>query len=59
VQFSRQEIADMLRRAGLSEAADKALAELPDPVSLEDCEIWADRYGLTKDQLISEMGGSP
>ena len=49
----------MLRRAGLSEAADKAMAELPDPVSLEDCEIWADRNGLTKDQLISEMGGSP
>ena len=49
----------MLRRAGLSEAADKAMAELPDPVSPEECEIWGDRYGLTKDQLISQMGGSP
>ena len=59
MQFSRQEIADTLRRAGLSEAADKAMAELPDPVSPEECEIWGDRYGLTKDQLISQMGGSP
>jgi hypothetical protein len=49
----------MLRRAGFSEAADKAMAELPDPVTQEDCQNWGARYGVTRDQLISMMGGSP
>jgi hypothetical protein len=59
VQHSRQEIVDLLRKAGLPEAADKAMAELPDPVSFEDAEQWGIQYGITRDLLISQMGGSP
>jgi hypothetical protein len=59
VQHSRQEIVDLLRKAGLPEAADKAMAELPDPVSFEDAENWGIQYGITRDLLISQMGGSP
>jgi len=59
VQYSRQEIVDMLRKAGLREVADKAAAELPDPVDLADVERWAEVHGVTKDMLISQFGGSP
>jgi hypothetical protein len=58
-QYSRQEIVDMLRRAGLSEAADEAMKELPDRVSLQEAEEWGVRHGVTRDLLISQMGGSP
>jgi hypothetical protein len=59
VQYSRQEIVDLLRKAGLREVADKAAAELPDPVDLADVERWAEVHGVTKDMLISRFGGSP
>ncbi len=59
MQYSRQEIVDLLRKAGLREVADKAAAELPDPVDLADVERWAEGHGVTKDMLISQFGGSP
>ncbi len=59
MQYSRQEIVDLLRKAGLREVADKAAAELPDPVDLADVERWGAEHGVTKDMLISQFGGSP
>jgi hypothetical protein len=59
VQFSRQEIVESLRRAGLPEAADKAAAELPDSVDLEEAAERGSQHGVTRDSLISQMGGSP
>jgi hypothetical protein len=59
VQHTRQVVVDLLRRAGFSEVADKAMAELPDPVDMEYAISWASRHGITKDLLISQMGGSP
>ena len=59
MQRRRQEIVDMLRRAGLTEIADEAMAELPDRVSEEEVERWAGQHGVTRDVLISQMGGSP
>lgn len=59
MQYSRQEIAAMLRKAGLSDAADAALAELPDPVDLQYAQEWGMRRGITRDALISHLGGSP
>jgi hypothetical protein len=59
VQYSRQELVDTLRKAGLPEAADKASRELPDPVSVEEAEKWGAQHGITRDSLISQMGGSP
>lgn len=56
---SRQEVVELLRKAGLPDAADEAMAELPDPVSFEDAEEWGVRHGITRDVLISQMGGSP
>ena len=59
VQFGRQEVVDMLRRAGLREIADEAMRNLPDPVDLDRIEEWGARHGITRDGLISRMGGSP
>jgi len=52
-------VADSLRRQGFPELADVALLELPDPVDDEQLENWGMRYGVSKDDLISRMGGSP
>jgi hypothetical protein len=59
VQYSRQEVVDLLRKAGFREAADEAMVELPDPVDLEHVQEWGIQRGITRDVLISEMGGSP
>jgi len=57
--YSRQYVADSLRRQGFPELADVALLELPDPVDMEQLETWGIRYGVSKDNLVSRMGGSP
>jgi len=57
--YSRQYVADELRRLGFPELVDAALRELHDPVDVEQLENWGMRYGLSKDELISRMGGSP
>ena len=59
MQRRRQEIVDQLRRAGLTEIADEAMAELPDRVSQDEVENWGQQHGVTRDGLISQMGGSP
>jgi hypothetical protein len=59
MEFSKQHVIDILRRAGFAEAADEALRALPDPVELEALAQWAQQYGITHDELISRMGGSP
>jgi hypothetical protein len=59
VKYGRQEVVDLLRKAGLPDAADEAIAELPDPVSYEDVDEWATRHAITRDVLISQLGGSP
>lgn len=57
--YSRQYVADRLRRQGFPELADLAMRELPDPVDVEQIQAWGMRYGVTEDDLISRMGGSP
>jgi hypothetical protein len=59
LQFSRQDIVDTLRRAGFPEAAEEAMRNLPDPVDFDYVVAWGMRHGITRDDLISRMGGSP
>jgi hypothetical protein len=59
VQYAKQEIIDRLRRAGFREAADQAMVELPDPIDEQPLEDWAMKRGITRDTLMSAMGGSP
>lgn len=55
----RQWVVDLLRHAGYREAAEAAEQELPDPVTLEQVQEFADRHGISRDEIISQMGGSP
>ena len=57
--LTRQDVVDILRKTGFSAAADEALRELPDPVDLDQVAAWGAKYGITRDELINRMGGSP
>jgi hypothetical protein len=59
VDLSRQEIIQMLRRAGLADVAAAAQKSLPDPVDAKVLDHFCARYGLSKQSLIDRMGGSP
>jgi len=59
MQSSRQHVVDMLHRTGFGAVADEALRLLPDPVDLDRAMEILEPYGVTKDELISRMGGSP
>ncbi len=57
---SRQTIVDMLRRAGLQEAANLARTTLPDPVDEKDAARFCHDNGLpSMGSLVDRMGGSP
>ncbi len=59
MQVARQHVADILRIAGLSELAEEAHRVLPDPVEYNHAARFLAQYGITKDELISCLGGSP
>ncbi|MBE1604349.1 hypothetical protein [Actinopolymorpha pittospori] len=59
MQYSRQVIVDVLRKAGYFKAADEAMRELPDPVDLDDAVEFGEQRGCNPEALISSMGGSP
>jgi hypothetical protein len=59
MQYRKQEVVDMLRRWGYLGLADEALRDLPDPVDLDELREWNMRHGVTHDDIISAMGGSP
>jgi hypothetical protein len=58
-QYRRQVVVDVLNRLRHADLADEASAELPDPVDEDRLVAWADKHHLYKDELISQMGGSP
>jgi hypothetical protein len=55
----RQWVIDLLRRLGYPQAAEEAARELPDPVSIEEIRRFGDRHGISRDELMSQLGGSP
>jgi hypothetical protein len=59
MQCKRQDLVDTLRRAGFAEAAREAQRILPDPVEFEEAAEVLQSYGITQDEMISQMGGSP
>ena len=58
-QYSRQYVVDQLNRMGYAEIAVEASRELPDPVDINRLEAWCMQHGLSRDDVISRMGGSP
>lgn len=59
MQYSRQHVVDLMHRLGRPELADEAARVLPDPVDADQLSAWSMQHGLTHDDLISQMGGSP
>ena len=57
--FSRQWVVETLRRAGYEREADEASRVLPDQVDLKRLEEFGAQHGITRDELIDRMGGSP
>jgi hypothetical protein len=57
--MQKRAIIRMLRNAGLPHVAEEAERSLPDEVELERAAEFGARYGITRDVLISRMGGSP
>ena len=58
-QFSKRHVIDVLKRVGLTELAEEASRVLPDVVDADQLEEWALQRGISHDDLISRMGGSP
>ena len=59
MQLAKQDVVAVLRRTGFPEAADEFERVLPDHVDLDELASLAQRHGITRDDLISRMGGSP
>ena len=57
--YSRQWVADTLRRSGYEKEADEALRVLPEELDLQQLQEFGDRYGISREDLVSRMGGSP
>jgi len=55
----RQWVIDLLRHLGYTRAAEEAARELPDPVTMEEIYKFGDRHGISRDEIMSQMGGSP
>ena len=56
---TKREVVRVLRNAGLLQTAEEAERTLPDELDIERAAEFGERYGITRDVLISRMGGSP
>jgi hypothetical protein len=59
VSYSKQQVIATMHRAGYGEAAAAAETELPDEVDIDTLQTWAAKHGITRDAIVSQMGGSP
>lgn len=57
--YDRQWIIDALNRLGYAQEADEAARALPAQVSAEELLAFGDQHGISRDELVSRMGGSP
>ena len=57
--YDRQWIIDQLRRLGYTQEADDAAETLPTQIPDEELKAFSDRHGISRDELMSRMGGSP
>jgi hypothetical protein len=57
--YDRQWVVDQLRRIGYTQEADDAAKTLPAEIGEEELMAFSDRHGLSRDELMSRMGGSP
>jgi hypothetical protein len=58
-EYSRQHVIDVLKTVGRPDLADEASRDLPDPVDVDQLVPWMLQHGLSRDEMVSRMGGSP
>jgi hypothetical protein len=59
-QFPKKNLLALLRRSGVTEKTVNEIAEhLPELVDLDRDGKLLLQYGITRDRLVSRMGGSP
>jgi hypothetical protein len=58
-RYSRQHVVDVLHTLQRPDLADEASRDLPDPVDIDQLVPWLVQRGLTRDEMVSRMGGSP
>lgn len=57
---SKADLLHVLRRVGVPQVIiDEIGSKLPDCVDLDDAGTLFQTYGVTRDELISRLGGSP
>jgi hypothetical protein len=58
--FSHAEAEQILRRAGFhQEQIDDVLGDLPDPIDIERDGDALVKHGVSREQLMDRLGGSP
>ena len=55
----KEEVIRVLRNAGLEDLADEAERSFPEQVDIDTAADFGLRHGITRDELMSRMGGSP
>jgi hypothetical protein len=58
-QYSRQHVVNLMHTLQRPDLADEASQDLPDPVDVDRLAAWFTRHGLSHDEMVSQMGGSP
>lgn len=58
-QYSMAKVVDLLTHMGYADLAQEAARALPDPVDINELSKWMFDHGVSRDNLISDMGGSP
>ena len=58
-QYSKQHVLDVLHTLHRPDLADEASRDLPDPVDTDQLVAWMLQHGLSRDEIVSRMGGSP
>ena len=59
MEYSRPQIVEALRHAGMPQVADLAKTTLPDPVDSKTLDQFCTAHGITTSSLMDRMGASP
>jgi hypothetical protein len=59
MEYSRQHVVEVLQTMRYPKLAKEASRDLPDPVDADRLEAWLMRRGISRDEMVSQMGGSP
>ena len=58
-EYSRQHVVDVLHTLRRPDLADEVSRDLPDPVDIDRLVAWMLEHGLSYDEMVSRLGGSP